>query len=228
MIKYKLVTTGSHASCHVSHTLVHSSCLDLWKWVTFFFLTGRQVLPVVASEGTQPHPAWRLSRSVDSPTEGALQNKMGGTACGIRGVSFPVILESLEECWSKPNTRKEGVASAASLLGTVSALDFLVTLTIVNKCLSYLSNLSRSLQERSIDVAKALAQVNVVKDCMKNNRKTVDDFHATCYKEAAGNIAEKSGIEITKPRTCGRQTKRTTPLQMVQKNTTRDLWPSLS
>ncbi len=120
---------------------------------------------------------------------------------------FPVILETLEEYSSKPNTRKEGVASAASLLRTVSAFDFLVTLIIVNKCLSYLSNLSRSLQERSIDIAKALAQVNVLKDCMKNNRQNVDNFHTTCYKEAAG-IAEKSGIDITKPRTCGRQTKR--------------------
>lgn len=85
--------------------------------------------------------------------------------------------------------------------------DFLVTLLIVHNYLAYIQGLSKSLQERSIDVGRALSQVNVVKGALAETREEVEDFNHLCFQHAC-SLAETVDIPVEKPRTCGRQKKR--------------------
>ena len=53
-----------------------------------------------------------------------------------------------------PNTRTPGVADVSSLLHSIC--NFIVCLIIVRECLSLMQGLTRSLQERKLDVGCAL------------------------------------------------------------------------
>lgn len=68
---------------------------------------------------------------------------------------FPAILESIEHYSHLPNTRTPGAADASSLYNSVTRFDFIISLVIVYKCLAYVSGLSKSLQQRSLDIGRA-------------------------------------------------------------------------
>ena len=62
---------------------------------------------------------------------------------------------------------------------------------------------TRSLQERSLDIGRALKSVNLIQssvDCRAN----VELFNHQCF-ERSGKLCEPLDIEVKKPRICGRQ-----------------------
>ena len=62
---------------------------------------------------------------------------------------------------------------------------------------------TRSLQERSLDIGRALKSVNLIQssvDCRAN----VELFNHQCFERSA-KICEPLDIEAKKPRICGRQ-----------------------
>ncbi|XP_069104128.1 52 kDa repressor of the inhibitor of the protein kinase-like [Argopecten irradians] len=120
---------------------------------------------------------------------------------------LPATVETLEMYAKLPNTRTPGAADASSLLNSVCTFDFLVCLIIVHKCLGYLRGLSKSLQERTLDVGRALKNVTLVKASLQSCRDDIDNVHQEWFQEAVA-LAEELDIPISKPRTCGRQSKR--------------------
>lgn len=120
---------------------------------------------------------------------------------------LPAIIDTLETYAKLPNTRTPGAADASSLLNSICTFDFLVCLTVVHKCLGFMRGLSKSLQERRLDVVKALKNVSLVKSSIQECRDSIDDSHGDWYREAV-TLAEEFDIPITKPRTCRRQTQR--------------------
>ena len=69
------------------------------------------------------------------------------------------------------------------------------------------SNLQRSstrtLQERSLDIGRALKSVNLIQSSL-NCKANVEQFNHQCFERSA-KICEPLDIEVKKPRICGRQ-----------------------
>ena len=66
---------------------------------------------------------------------------------------------------------------------------------------------SRSLQERSLEVGRALKIVTLVQSSLEDCRANVEQLNRQCFERSI-KICEPLDIEIKKPRTCGRQTMR--------------------
>jgi hypothetical protein len=62
---------------------------------------------------------------------------------------------------------------------------------------------TRSLQERSLDICKALKSVNLIQNSL-DCRANVEQFNHQCFERSA-KICEPLDIEAKKPTICGRQ-----------------------
>ena len=131
---------------------------------------------------------------------------MGGKARCLFCVSgfFPAIVQHFTKL---PNTRTPGAADATSLLYSICNFEFVVVIVIVQMFLAFMKGLSRSLQERSLEVGRALENVNLVQSSLEDCRENVEQFNRKCYERSL-KLYEPLDIEIKKPRTCGRQTMR--------------------
>ena len=90
-------------------------------------------------------------------------------------------------------------SDVASLLYSICNFDFVVTIVIVQMCLSF----KKSLQERSLDIGRTLKSVTLGQsslDCKSN----VEQFNHQCFERSV-KIYEPLDIEVKKPRLCGRQ-----------------------
>ena len=68
---------------------------------------------------------------------------------------FPAIVQAFEHFKKLPSTRTPRAADATSLLYSICNFEFVVTIGIVQMCLAFMKGLSRSLQERSLEVGRA-------------------------------------------------------------------------
>lgn len=78
---------------------------------------------------------------------------------------------------------------------------------VAHRCLAFLQGLSRFLQERALDVGRAMGMVSVVQTSLQDARDGIEAFHNGCFTEAE-KAAEELDIPVCRPRICGRQTKR--------------------
>ena len=74
-------------------------------------------------------------------------------------------------------------------------------------CLAFMKGLSRSLQERSLDVVRALESITLAHSSLEDCRTNVEQCNRQCFERSI-KICEPLDREIKKPRTCGRQTMR--------------------
>ena len=132
---------------------------------------------------------------------------MGGKARCLFCVSrfFPAIVQTPEHFTNLPNTRTPGAVDATVLLYSICNFEFVVAIVIVQMCLAFMKGLSRSLQERSLDVGRALKSVTLAQSSLEDCRANVEQFNRQCLERSI-KICEPLDIEIKEPRTCGRQT----------------------
>ena len=69
-------------------------------------------------------------------------------------------------------------------------------------CLAF----KKSLQERSLDIGKALKSITLVQSSL-DCRANVEQFNYQCFERSV-KICEPLEIEVKKPRICGRHTVR--------------------
>ena len=87
----------------------------------------------------------------------------------------------------------------------VTTFQFVVVLVVVTRCLTYIQQLTVTLQGKDVDVVRAMSDICVIQDILKDVRENVEEHHNQWFYEAA-DIARQIGVEPCKP--CGRQTKR--------------------
>ena len=87
-------------------------------------------------------------------------------------------------------------ADVTSLLYSICNFDFVVTIVIGQMCLAF----KKSLQERSLDIGKALKSVNLIQSSL-DCRANVEQFNHQCFEKSA-KICEPLDIEVKKPRIC--------------------------
>ena len=161
-----------------------------------------------------PKKQHRLEENIDEGFSKSKLKELCRTRWVERYYSFsvfldvlPAIVATLEEFRHERNTRSAGAADPQSLLNSVRSCQFIVCLVIVHQCLGYLHGLCRSLQERSLDVSKAMEKVSIVTATIRECRVEVETTHDTWFKKAE-DICRNLSVDIRLPRTCARQTTR--------------------
>ena len=102
------------------------------------------------------------------------------------------------------------VTDAANCFDLVSQFEFIAALIISSKILDGLLAVTLLLQGKSIDIMDGIHLINSMKNDFTNYRNCIDSFHDSWYAEVL-KLAEKIGLEESKPRTVGRQTTRSNP-----------------
>ena len=113
---------------------------------------------------------------------------------------LPSIVDALGELMAN-ETRSSTSSEISGFLMAVTSFQF------VTRCLAYIQQLTVTLQGRDVDVVRAMSDIGVIQDTLKDVRENVEEHHNQWFYEAA-DIARQIGVEPCKPRTCGRQTKR--------------------
>lgn len=119
---------------------------------------------------------------------------------------LPAIIETMEKIKSVDKS-PVAISDTQSLENNITSFQFLVSLLVTMRCIGYLKQISTSLQGRAFDVVSALESVNLVKEALQDVRDNMDEFHAKWYSEIL-KLADELDVTPSKPRTCGRQTKR--------------------
>ena len=99
---------------------------------------------------------------------------MGGTIRSFRQTDLlPAVVDTIPVYSKLPNTRTRGAADDSSLLHSIFNPEFIFSVITVRECLSLMQSLTRSLQERKMNVGCALANVSVVKNSLQVFRNEV-------------------------------------------------------
>ena len=105
------------------------------------------------------------------------------------------------------NWSKESLVDATSLTHAILSFEFILTLRVVERYMSYTESITRALQARAIDIIQAVSQVSTLKKILIDARSQVDIQFAAIYEKASRH-AHSYGIEAKAPRRCARQTRR--------------------
>ena len=97
---------------------------------------------------------------------------------------FVTILEALEIIRDK-HSRAETVAKANGLIRGMMHFEFIITIIVTARCLSYLKSLSIQLQERSLDTVRAFSFVAKAQAALQDIRNNATEFHKKWHDEAA-------------------------------------------
>ena len=95
----------------------------------------------------------------------------------------------------------DSVNLASSLLHGVTDFQFLITLQVVKTYIAYLRSLTVRLQTKRCDISKAFRQVQTVLKVLKMERQNVEFKYEELYSAAVA-VANKTDVEVQKPRTC--------------------------
>ena len=120
---------------------------------------------------------------------------------------YPIILRALEDMAYTDCFNRETTKDAANLIHTVSSFGYIVALVIVSTILNYSMPLTCILQERNMDVAKSLWNIQLLKQTMQKLRDNVEKKHRKWYSKAL-DIAREAVVPEAKPRTATRQLNR--------------------
>jgi hypothetical protein len=149
-----------------------------------------------------------------------------------RHVAFDRFLE-LHECivmaletisMSREEYNEKSVNEASTLLVAITKFEFIVSLVVTAKVLSYLKPLSTYLQTRTLDLGKAFDGIRLVRSSLQDVRNNVESHHSEWYNEAV-QLAQKVNTEPSMPRIVTRQTLRSnnpakTPEEHYRRNLT--------
>ena len=92
--------------------------------------------------------------------------------------AFEAIFESLK--YMKENENRDfnhSSSDATSFFRSIKSFEFIVCLVITANLLHHTLALTVQLQQRKIDIAESLKQINLLKAQLRNLRKTVDQIH---------------------------------------------------
>lgn len=114
-------------------------------------------------------------------------------------------------------------SDANSLQTAITSFDFIISFMITYQLLSHLSAVTVKLQGTNIDILEAYAMIQDVKDIYTSLRDNMDETFRTIYSHAV-RVADKVGVEPSKPRNSARQCHRVnTPADNVEQHYLRNV-----
>ena len=122
---------------------------------------------------------------------------------------YPAVLLTLEQLakWKDATT----ASKAGPLLNAVTEAVFLVSLHSTADVMALTRPLAIALQGEQQDLNRAVELVCGVQRCLRAKREKADDEFTAVYAKAQESHQKATGVDISKPRTSQKQTKRSNP-----------------
>ncbi|XP_075037461.1 52 kDa repressor of the inhibitor of the protein kinase-like [Mixophyes fleayi] len=102
---------------------------------------------------------------------------------------------------------RDSVVDAKALYLSLTAFDHIISLVVVQYCMSFVKGLTVLLQSKANDIVKACSAIDGVKVTMAGIREDVENQHTVLFKKAV-DLGLQFEVTPSLPRTCGRQTNR--------------------
>ena len=107
-------------------------------------------------------------------------------------------MSTLQNCKKHTYTRPEAAdVTSLNLLYYICNFHFVVAIVIVQMCLAFKKGLIRSLQERSLDIGRALKSETLVQSSLEDCRANVEQFNRQSFEKSI-KICEPLDIEVKK------------------------------
>ena len=88
---------------------------------------------------------------------------------------FHIIIDSFDQVTNNPsNWSIDSLVDATSLSKATLNFDFIVTLHLVERYMSYTESFTKSLQARALDIIQAVKHIGTVKQVLKDARSNID------------------------------------------------------
>ena len=115
---------------------------------------------------------------------------------------FDSIVESFDHITVNSSSwSKDAIVDAATLSKAMLNFEFIITLHTVERYMSYMEGLTRSLQARALDLLHAVQNISTLKQVLKDTCSHINtNFH--CIFESASSCAQKYDVPLTIPRRC--------------------------
>ena len=166
-----------------------------------------------------PKRQGNLEESIDRIIDKECHRKKLKQLCRTRWVerleSFWTFLElyegihySLQSISCEPDKwNSSSLTDAKCLMLAISDFEFIISLVIAQKVLSYTEGITSSLQSKSIDIIAAYKHVNVITESLRDVRRNIEQYNKEWYT-LAKELAQKVQVEPKIPRLCKRQLNR--------------------
>ena len=102
---------------------------------------------------------------------------------------------------------RDSIVDAVALSKAILNFEFIITLHVVERYMSFTESLTRSLQARALDIIKAVQHIVVLKQVLHDARLDIETQFKILFTNAV-KCAEKYNISVSIPRRCSRQTAR--------------------
>ena len=121
---------------------------------------------------------------------------------------FDSIIKALDDVVANAsNWSRDALMDAMSLNKAMLDFEFIITLYVVERYLSYTESLTRSLQVRALDILRAVDHIATLKQVLTDARSGIDEQFHLIFTNAS-RCARKHNVDVTMPRRCSRQTAR--------------------
>ena len=102
---------------------------------------------------------------------------------------------------------RDSIIDAVALSKAILNFEFLITLHVVERYMSFTESLTRSLQARALDIIKAVQYIAVLKQVLGDASSDIETQFKILFTNAF-KCGEKYDISVAIPRRCSRQTAR--------------------
>ena len=118
---------------------------------------------------------------------------------------FDSIIKAFNEVTSNPSKwLRDSLVDAMSLTQAMLKFEFILTLRVVERYMSYTESLTRAIQARAIDILQAVEHVSTLKKVLSDAYSHIDiQFRA--IHERASRHAQDYDLAVQTPRRCARQ-----------------------
>ena len=175
----------------------------------FYVHPKRQQQIESAIEESQPESRQRKVKDL-SRTRWIARLEALETLCTLYP-SLVLCMETIQDESHRWST--DSLTDARSLLLAITCPEFIASLVITQRVLSYTTGITRSLQAQSRDIIEAVDHIDTLRNTLQSVRDNVDEHHRNWIRDV-DKMCSEVGSELSIPRRCSKQRHRdNTPAQ---------------
>ena len=125
---------------------------------------------------------------------------------------YRAIILALEEVKDNKDSswNRESCVDASGLFYQCISFEFIMSLVVARRGLSYVAPATTKLQAKRMEIVKAYSEIGSLKNVVMEKRRKIYETHRYWYEQAF-NLAKSVGTSPSTPRICSNQTMRANP-----------------
>ena len=125
---------------------------------------------------------------------------------------YRAIILALEEVKDNEDSswNRESCVDASGLFYQCISFEFIMSLVVARRGLSYVAPATTKLQAKRMEIMKAYSEIGSLKNVVMEKRRKIDETRRHWYKQTV-NLAKSVGTNPSTPRICSNQTMRANP-----------------